>query len=78
MEQDIPTLTEQLKDAQWKIHDLERENKALKHNLEHNAKFDEIARKIVQYYKKLSGEFKYEIKDAEFEEWWTRPPISIK
>ena len=72
--QDKPELTEQLKDAQWKIHDLERENKILKHQIEHNAKFDEIARKIVLYYKKLSSEFHYAISDADFDEWWTKPP----
>lgn len=64
-------------DLERRIYQLERENKILKHKIEHNAKHDEIARKIISYYKNLSSEFRHEISDADFDEWWTKPPSPI-
>ena len=64
-------------DLEQRIYHLERENNLLKLQIEHNAKRDEIARKIINTYKKFAAEFHYEISDAEFDEWWTKPPTPI-
>lgn len=61
-------------DDKERIAELERENKALKHKLKYAEKIDKIARKIISMYKKMAREFKYEISEAEFDEWWENPP----
>lgn len=61
-------------DDKERIAELERENKALKHKLKYAEKFDKIARKIISLYKKMMREFKYEISEAEFDEWWENTP----
>jgi len=64
-------------DLEQRIYHLERENKILKHKLQYCEKYDKIARKIVLMYEKLADEFKHEISDTSFDEWWDKPPYDI-